>query len=392
MSERRPVRAGFPLIGGRDWPGGAHYLSNLLGSLQQHGSGAVEPVLLVGPDAAEEQVAALAPLVGGRVERLSGLEESRRARRSASGLLLGIDSAAARACRVARIDVAFEVAQFLGWRFPIPVVSWLPDFQHRHLPQMFPRFRWWRRELGFRMQVRCAARVLVSSESAAADVRRFYPTAAARTRVARFAVLPPPPDPSDVRPRLHLPERFLALPNQFWRHKNHRAVVEALALLRLRGVHPVVAVTGSPRDARFPGLHEELIALVEQYGLAQQFLSLGVVSHADVMAIIRASIGLLNPSLFEGWSTTVEEAKALGVPLLLSDLPVHREQATGTARFFQPESVADLADVLEEVWMAWPAGPRPGAEARAMLDARSRREAFGRAVEAVLYEAAGDLR
>jgi len=392
MSERRPVRAGFPLIGGREWPGGAHYLSNLLGSLQQHGRGVVEPVLLVGPDAPEEEVAALAPLVGGRIERVGGLEESRRTRRSASGLLLGIDYAAARACRVARIDVAFEVAQFHGWRFPIPVVSWLPDFQHRHLPQMFPRLRWWRRELGYQMQVRHATRVLVSSESAAADVRRFYPTAAARTRVIPFAVLPPPADPSDVRPRLHLPARFLALPNQFWRHKNHRAVVEALHLLRLRGVHPVVVVTGSPWDARFPGLYDELMSLVGQYGLEQQFLSLGVVSHAEVMAIIRASIGLLNPSLFEGWSTTVEEAKAVGVPLLLSDLPVHREQATGTARFFEPNSVADLADALEEVWRVWPAGPRPGAEARAALDARSRREAFGQAVEAVLSEAAGDVR
>lgn len=33
----------------------------------------------------------------------------------------------------------------------------------------------------------------------------------------------------------------------------------------------------------------------------------------------------VNPSFYEGWSTTVEEAKSIGVPLLLSDIPVHRE-------------------------------------------------------------------
>ena len=46
-----------------------------------------------------------------------------------------------------------------------------------------------------------------------------------------------------------------------------------------------------------------------------------------------ASVALLNPSHFEGWSTTVEEARALGVPMLLSDLDVHLEQAQGIARF-----------------------------------------------------------
>ncbi len=39
------------------------------------------------------------------------------------------------------------------------------------------------------------------------------------------------------------------------------------------------------------------------------------------------STALINPSQFEGWSTTVEEAKSLGVKMLLSDLEVHKEQA-----------------------------------------------------------------
>jgi glycosyltransferase involved in cell wall biosynthesis len=47
---------------------------------------------------------------------------------------------------------------------------------------------------------------------------------------------------------------------------------------------------------------------------------------------MRASTALINPSLFEGWSTTVEEAKSTGTPMILSDLGVHREQAEGMAR------------------------------------------------------------
>ena len=46
---------------------------------------------------------------------------------------------------------------------------------------------------------------------------------------------------------------------------------------------------------------------------------------------------LINPSRSEGWSTTVEEAKSFGVPMILSDIDVHREQTGGTARYFGAE-------------------------------------------------------
>jgi glycosyltransferase involved in cell wall biosynthesis len=60
---------------------------------------------------------------------------------------------------------------------------------------------------------------------------------------------------------------------------------------------------------------------------------------------MRASIAVINPSLIEGWSTTVEEAKSLGVPLILSDIPVHREQ-TQEAMFFDPRSARSLAETM----------------------------------------------
>lgn len=90
----------------------------MLDSLQQYGSGATESVLLAGAADDEAQVTALAPLVGGRVVRLRGLEMAFRRRRSVEALVSGVDHAAARACRDGKVDVAFDAAQFYGWRFP----------------------------------------------------------------------------------------------------------------------------------------------------------------------------------------------------------------------------------------------------------------------------------
>jgi hypothetical protein len=65
---------------------------------------------------------------------------------------------------------------------------------------------------------------------------------------------------------------------------------------------------------------------------------------------MRASVALLNPSFFEGWSTTVEEGKSLGVRMVLSDLAVHREQIGSGADFFDPHSSEAIAACLDRVW------------------------------------------
>lgn len=78
-----------------------------------------------------------------------------------------------------------------------------------------------------------------------------------------------------------------------------------------------------------------------------------IVPFADVLALNAAADAVINPSFFEGWATSVEEAKCLGTPLILSDLPVHREQAPD-ADFFDPRDAAALARCLETAAAAPP--------------------------------------
>ena len=64
---------------------------------------------------------------------------------------------------------------------------------------------------------------------------------------------------------------------------------------------------------------------------------------------------MLNPSLFEGWSTTVEEARAMGTPMVLSDLEVHREQMDDAAIYFERNSALSLANALDRIQVLDPA-------------------------------------
>jgi glycosyltransferase involved in cell wall biosynthesis len=69
---------------------------------------------------------------------------------------------------------------------------------------------------------------------------------------------------------------------------------------------------------------------------------------AHVYALLRSSIALINPSRIEGWSTTVEEAKSFGVPMILSDINVHREQTDGMARYFGTDDAEALANHISD--------------------------------------------
>lgn len=379
---RAPLVLGMPLIGDGRWPGGLNYQRAVLQAAAARLSGRLRIRVIVPPE--HEAIARDAfgpwldlPLLvdprsagAGRGQQLVGT------------LMTGRQRAMAQIVREHGIDLIFETARFFGTRFPVPTLVWFPDLQHRHLPHLFGRIDWWRREIGFRAQARGRRLVLLSSRTAQADCEAFYPDTRGRTAVARFAGQI---DLDAVRARAAtvaadhgLPARHFYLPNQFWAHKNHRTVLQALALIRDRGALgglPPVVMSGPTTDHRDPGLFDRTLDEARALGLEGHFRHLGLIPYADVLALNAAAVAVLNPSLFEGWASSVEEGKSLGTPLVLSDIPVHREQAPD-ARFFDPASPPALAEALLAAAAAPQARPDPATLA-AGNDARIRAFADG---------------
>lgn len=374
MTDGAPLRIAFTHIPRRLWAGGYNYQSNLFGALSRHCPGKIRPVMFAGINDDPLELAALARIAG--VEIVQSAAFDRRRSGLMAALAIGIDRAAAAEFSAGRVDLVFEAARFFGWRLPFPTLAWFPDLQHRRLPQLFSPAGRWRRDLGFRAQIASGRHIMLSSESALRDCRRFYPRLAGHVSVVRFATRPAPglltANPPDVLAQYGLPLKFCYLPNQFWRHKNHKVVVDALAILRKRGSDVVVAATGSAEDPREPHYFKDMMTEVRDRGLEMNSRYLGMIPMDHVYALLRMSTALINPSCFEGWSTTVEEAKSFGVPMILSDIDVHREQTGGTARYFGINDSETLADHLSDVSQA----PQPMAVRDLLPDIDARVEAF----------------
>lgn len=192
---------------------------------------------------------------------------------------------------------------------------------------------------------------MLSSDDARFACAQHYPSTRGRTRTVHFAVPPGPrisySEARGIADSYGLPENFFFMPNQFWRHKNHGLVLEALMILQERGKQIVVAASGKQADPRSPGYFPTFQARLEQGEMKDAFRLLGMIPYPHLASLMRASAAMLNPSLFEGWSTTVEEARAMGTPMLLSDLDVHREQMGDDAIYFDRHSAHALADALD---------------------------------------------
>ena len=171
----------------------------------------------------------------------------------------------------ARIDVLSH-APPVG--FTTPTISWIPDVQHRHLPELSSRRERFARDLLFREALRDAAITLASSETARRDLEQFYrptPRACASCRSSASRAPPRRFRSPSCKQKFDIPARFVHLPNQLWKHKNHGLVVEAL-----RAAPDVVVVaTGPTEDYRHAGVYDQLMARVGESGSRRGFATSG---------------------------------------------------------------------------------------------------------------------
>jgi hypothetical protein len=131
---------------------------------------------------------------------------------------------------------------------------------------------------------------------------------------------------------------------------------------------------------------------ISEYNIRDQFIFVGLIPHDHLYSLIRQSKCVLNPSLFEGWSTTVEESKSVGKRMILSNLPVHLEQAPPESIYFKSDDAQDLAGSIKEAWLNFDSGPDLILEREARQKLNGRMRSFGNTFIDICLEAIDTLK
>lgn len=124
-------------------------------------------------------------------------------------------------------------------------------------------------------------------------------------------------------------------------HKNWEALPRAIAQLPVER-RPRVVITGGRGE-------DPLRPLVQELGVQEWVELRGWLDDDEVAHLYSTATALAIPSLAEGFSLPTLEAMSAGVPVLLSDIGVHRYVGGEAARFFAPTDAAAFAAVVDEV-------------------------------------------
>ncbi len=240
-----------------------------------------------------------------------------------------------------------------------PAIPWIPDFQHHYLPQLFSDTEIKKRNTLFQKIADHAPLVLFTSNDAKKDFLQIYPSSPAQTLVLPFPVHPKDTwytgDPHQVQKKYNVPDNFILCSNQFWMHKNHAILFKALAILRSQGQDIHLVCTGSTTDYRNPNYFNKLQEYIQVLNIKDRIHILGLIPRHDQMQLMRRSLFVVQPSLFEGLSLIIQECQLLGKPIILSDLAIHQEESYGT--YFARSDAQDLASKIADLLPIASPGP-----------------------------------
>jgi glycosyltransferase involved in cell wall biosynthesis len=181
----------------------------------------------------------------------------------------------------------------------------------------------------------------VGNNAGAAEARELFGLNAGRVIAIPF----PNPDFSSVNEVIPswMPERpFFFYPAQGWPHKNHYTLLKALAVLSNAGkVLPDLVFVGSDK-----GNFTYLKSVAESLHISERVHFAGFVSRGEVKALYRRAVALVFPSMLGPNSLPSQEAAVLGCPVIISDLPGHREQLGDGALYVLPLSAQAWGEAM----------------------------------------------
>ena len=255
--------------------------------------------------------------------------------------------------------ISYQIYGHSAVNLPWPIVArkrrpifWIPDIQDLEVPENFDSNEVKRRDRERTRVINRGGFFYFSSAYMESAFLKHYPSAKS-VGVVRFTSNMTFERVETVDPQIECKcfndNSYLYAPNQWWIHKNHKLLIGAYSLYRMTGGKKHLVLSGPQNDSRAPELESEILDLI--LTTPYEIHNFGLISRNFQIGLFLNSAFVVQVSSYEGWSTIVEESLKFQKPLLLSDIPVHREQASNEplAQFCNSNDVSSIAVALKEM-------------------------------------------
>lgn len=251
-----------------------------------------------------------------------------------------------------KIDVIYPIQDYpIKSKLDVKLVSWCADLQHKYYPNFFTKRKIFERNLRMKFGLYNSKDIIVSSRAVKDDIYKFFKVPKnLNIHIYHFVSIIeglPAMTFEEIRTKYDLPEQYYMISNQFHKHKNHKVVFEAVAALKKKGIDVSIGITGRFPDKPDSPYLQELHDIINKNDLKKTIKFLGLIPRGDQLLLMKYAKAILQPSLFEGWSTVIEDARSLQVPVIAANLKVNIEQLEESGTYFEPHNVSQLVSILE---------------------------------------------
>lgn len=235
----------------------------------------------------------------------------------------------------------------------LPYVLTVWDLQHRLQPE-FPEVSsngiWKNREIYYQEAIKKAYAIIVDEEAGKEDVISYYNIKNDRVYVLPF--IPPNINKTSkasnkiLLDKYDIKSNFIFYPAQFWPHKNHVAILNAIKKIKEKYNIIINAVfVGSDK-----GNMEYIKKLTLDYGLTKQITFTGFVPDEEIPLFYKNALALVMPTYFGPSNIPVYEAFAYQCPVITSDIRGIKEQVKDAGLLINPSDYDALSDAIMKIY------------------------------------------
>ena len=231
----------------------------------------------------------------------------------------------------------------------VPYTFTLHDLQEYYYPNFFTKFELiWRKFIN-KSLVDNSKHILCESDYVKNDIINFF-----KTEKEKIKVIPAPAklintqifiNEIDVLKKYFLIDNdFLIYPAQFWKHKNHNKLIEAFKIVSKNYPKLKLVFTGRKRFE-----YNNILEKVHKLNLDESIIFTDYLEEDELYILLKKSILLILPTLFESISIPIFEAFQLGTVVCSSNVVSLPQQVLDAGLLFNPLLEKDIADKIKQI-------------------------------------------
>jgi len=233
------------------------------------------------------------------------------------------------------------------YKTSIPVITTMHDVQEFHFPEFFTASERLHRAINNLKSVSESDYIIVSFEHIKIDLIKFYPITEAKISVC------PPPFADDwfatkketewktLEEKYSIAKKYLLYPAATWKHKNHTALIEALAEIKKNNRDINLICTGNKTE-----YYSTIEKKLRELKLESAVKFLGIVPEEDLIGLYKNAELVVIPTLYEAGSGPLYEAMKYKVPVICANTTSLPDTIDNENYIFDPRDVTQLSDLI----------------------------------------------